>query len=99
MMARAQFIPSLGGSDHEAFLEAGVPSTYIWTDWAPQWAENPPKWKNDEVFIDGIPYYHSSADMPENTVMIEPWNMVYVARFASLLTTRVCDFTSNASVN
>ena len=84
-----QFIPYEGGSDHDAFLKKGVPTAYIWSDWTYFSATNPPEWGGDTVWIAGNPYYHTSADTMENTVLREPWNEVNIARLVSLVATRM----------
>jgi len=86
--------PFLGGSDHEPYVEAGVPATIIWTDawWAPEYIEQPNKWGGGEIFLDACPYYHSSGDTPENTVLQEPWNMEWSARSGAIAVLRLALF-------
>jgi hypothetical protein len=87
-----QFIPYLGGTDHVSFLNKGLPTIYIWTDWTYRAVTNPPEWGGDTVYIAGNPYYHSSGDTVENTILGEPWNMVSIATMAALVTSRFVDF-------
>jgi Zn-dependent M28 family amino/carboxypeptidase len=82
----------MGGTDHVSFLNKGVPTTYIWTDWTYRPATNPPEWGGETVYIAGNPYYHTSGDTVENTILREPWNMLLIARMAALLAARVVDF-------
>jgi len=83
--------PFLGGSDHEPYVEVGVPATIIWTDawWAPELIEQPKKWGGGEILLDACPYYHSSGDTPENTVLVEPWNMEWGARSGAIAVLRL----------
>jgi len=83
--------PFLGGSDHQPYVEVGVPSTIIWTDawWAPEVVEQPKKWGGGEILLDACPYYHSSGDTPENTVLVEPWNMEWGARSGAIAVLRL----------
>ena len=83
--------PFLGGSDHEPYVEVGVPSTIIWTDawWMPEPIEQPKKWGGGEILLDACPYYHSSGDTPENTVLVEPFNMEWGARSGAIAVLRL----------
>jgi hypothetical protein len=85
-----QFIDYEGGSDHDAFLNAGIPTCYIWTDWTYRLTThpNPPEFGGERVWIAGNPYYHTSADVMETTVLREPWNEVNITHLCSLLTAR-----------
>jgi len=87
-----QFIPYLGGTDHVRFLDFDIPTTYIWTDWTYRAETNPPEWGGDTVWIAGNPYYHTSGDTLENTVLREPFNMPLISRMVALLTVRCVDF-------
>jgi len=90
-----QFIPYLGGSDHTNFINKNIPTTYIWTDWTLRTATNPPAWGGNTVTIAGNPYYTSAAgDTVQNTVMVEPFNMLWISRMGGLLATRFVDFPS-----
>lgn len=88
--------PFLGGSDHEPYIDAGVPATIIWTDaWnTPEYIEQPNKWGGGEILLDACPYYHSSGDTPENTVLKEPWNIEWAARFGAISVLRLAIFWS-----
>jgi len=83
--------PFLGGSDHEPYIDVGVPATIIWTDawWAPEPIEQPKKWGGGEILLDACPYYHSSGDTPENTVLVEPFNMEWAARSGAIAVLRL----------
>ncbi len=83
--------PFLGGSDHEPYIDVGVPATIIWTDawWAPEWIEQPKKWGGGEILLDACPYYHSSGDTPENTVLVEAFNMEWAARSGAIAVLRL----------
>jgi len=83
--------PFLGGSDHEPYVEVGVPATIIWTDawWAPEPIEQPKKWGGGEILLDACPYYHSSGDTPERTVLVEPFNMEWAARSGAIAVLRL----------
>lgn len=85
-----QYIDYEGGSDHDSFLNAGIPTCYIWSDWTYRLTKNPnpPEFGGERVWIAGNPYYHTSADTMENTVLREPWNEVHIASLCALLTAR-----------
>jgi len=85
-----QFIDYEGGSDHDSFLNAGIPTCYIWTDWTYRLTTNPnpPEFGGERVWIAGNPYYHTSADVMETTVLREPWNEVNITHLCALLTAR-----------
>ncbi len=86
--------PSMGGSDHEPYLEFKVPATTIFTDawWIPDVASQPQKWGGGEIMLDGCPYYHSNMDTPENTVLLEPFNMAWAARSGIIALIRLANF-------
>jgi len=86
--------PFLGGTDHEPYINVGVPATTIWTDawWAPEYIEQPQKWGGEEILLDACPYYHSSGDTPQNTVLIEPWNIEWGARSGAIAVLRLAIF-------
>lgn len=83
--------PFLGGSDHQPYVQVGVPATIIWTDawWMPEHIEQPKKWGGGEILLDACPFYHSSGDTPENTVLVEPWNMEWGARSGAIAVLRL----------
>ncbi|MDH5713355.1 MAG: M28 family peptidase [Candidatus Bathyarchaeota archaeon] len=83
--------PFLGGSDHQPYVQVGVPATIIWTDawWMPEPIEQPKKWGGGEILLDACPYYHSSGDTPANTVLVEPWNMEWGARSGAIAVLRL----------
>jgi len=86
--------PFLGGTDHEPYLEFKVPATTIWTDaWStPEMIEQPQKWGGGEILLDACPYYHSSGDTPENTVLVEPFNMAWGARSGIIAVVKLAIF-------
>jgi len=86
--------PFLGGTDHEPYVEVGVPATTIWTDawYAPEVIEQPNKWGGKEILLDACPYYHSSGDTPENTVLKETFNMEWGARSGAIAALRLAIF-------
>jgi hypothetical protein len=85
---------SLGGtdsyvfSDSETFRRAGLPAVTLYTSAWGEPAEHPrtpgmpgESWSDrDRVTVDFDLHYHSSGDLPENTVEEEPWNMGWCAR-------------------
>lgn len=92
--------PFLGGTDHEPYIDAGVPATTIWTDawWAPEPIEQPNKWGGGDILLDGCPYYHSSGDTSENTVLVEPWNMEWSARSGAIAILRLAIFRARSHI-